>query len=129
MLVRVYRNPDNSVRVFTPNSSKQRPDEPAADFLARLAAENEQADPTLNGLPFVDTDSEALPSGEQRYAWRLNGRNQVVVDPTVTDPAVEAEEQRLADARLVLNSSIVATATAQEKAALARVLGIQVPGG
>lgn len=89
-LVRVYQNPDGSVRILHPNPAARTADDDDATWLARMAAQAVAADPTLVGLPVVDLPDTAIPSErvrpnptgakplDVRRAWRLQGRKVVV---------------------------------------------------
>lgn len=73
----------------------------------------------LANVPWVDIDSDDLPSRDRREQWRLvDGR--VVVDEAAPSPLRDAAEQRAADQRLLTDTK----ATIDDRlAAFARLLG------
>lgn len=84
--VRIFENPDGSVRVVHLNPKRRLENESDADFEARIFARTVEADPTLDGLPFSDIEVAALPTDRsKRYAWKRQG-NAVIVDPSVLPP-------------------------------------------
>ena len=82
MKVRVYKNPDGSVRVLHPNPKLRLPGESDDSLISRIATQVEKGDPSLAGLSFIDVDRNTLPVRQERDKWRLNGQR-VIVDPTV----------------------------------------------
>lgn len=79
--VRVFQNPDGSVRVMYLNDRHRRKGETIAQFFARETAKQ----PELAGLSFVDVDKDGLPATRAlRHKWRVrDGR--VIEDSTVPD--------------------------------------------
>jgi hypothetical protein len=75
---RVYTMPDGSVRIVHPAPESRLPDEPEADWYARVMARTEAANPSLQGRPFLDSDTADLPADRtQRATWRVrSGRVQ-----------------------------------------------------
>jgi hypothetical protein len=72
---------DGSVRIVHPAPKSRLPDEPEADWYARVMARTEEADPTLRGLPFHDGDTADLPADRtDRAKWRVENRRVVVKD-------------------------------------------------
>ena len=79
---RVYEMPDGTVRVVHPALKSRHPEEPEADWYARVMARTEQANPDLAGRPFADVDSADLPADRtQRARWRLQGGRVRVTPP------------------------------------------------
>lgn len=111
MKVRVWHNPDGSVRVTYPNPKGRREGETEAAFFARVMATTAAKVPDLAGLPFVDVDSSALPAREAactvcggthptRNQWRI-AAGKVKVDAAVPNPhRIHAHALRDLDAEL-----------------------------
>lgn len=109
-IVRVFENPDGSVRVMRLNERHRLVGETDAQFFGRETAKQ----PELTGLPFVDMDSADLPPNRaDRYKWRLQG-GRVRVDMTVPDPP---------DPQKAIRDEITqATTIDQLKAAMLKIL-------
>jgi hypothetical protein len=79
--VRVFQNPDGSVRIMRLNEKHRLPAETDDQFFARETAKQ----PELGSLVFTDMDDVDLPASRaQRDKWRVAGRR-VVVNPAVPD--------------------------------------------
>jgi hypothetical protein len=128
MLVRVYQNPDTTVRVVFPNPTQREEGESDADFAARIFAFTEERDPTLAGLPHVDVDEATLPDRDTRKAWRLQG-GVVVADAAILQAAATAateaaalRQQILDLAQSAVGVSLSALTTAQRNALIVGLL-------
>ena len=76
--VRVFENPDGSVRVLRPNLNS------ITDSRDDLDKETLK-DITLSGLPYKDVDAASLPGDRaNRNKWRMRG-NSVEVDHAIPD--------------------------------------------
>ena len=112
-MVRVFENPDGSVRVVTPAPNARLAEESDADFHTRIMAKTLAANPDLQGLPFHDVNDSDLPARSKRYAWRVKG-GKVVADAAVPIPP---------DRRQTLLDELDAAVTpAQIKAVLHKVI-------
>jgi hypothetical protein len=66
--VRVFQNPDGTVRIMRLNERRRRPGETDSQFFARETAKQ----PELAGLSFTDVDDTTLPTSRgKRHAWRV----------------------------------------------------------
>ena len=70
---RVYEYLDGSVVVHHPAPEGRREGEIEEDWLARVFARAEEAQPNLQGLRFIDVDSVSLPDRKMRSRWRISG--------------------------------------------------------
>jgi len=95
-MVRIFQNPDGTVRVLRLNERRRRAGEADAEFFARVTAKQ----PDLAALPFVDVPSVPVTRA-RRHAWRLL-TDRVIVDVTVPDPP---------NPRAARNAAIAAAAT------------------
>ena len=71
MLCRVYQKPDGSVVVLHPVPKMRLPDEPEADFLARIAA-RDAPKTGLHTLPYCDMETSQLPARKDRKQWDVD---------------------------------------------------------
>lgn len=85
MKVRVFQNLDGTVRVVHPNPKLRMAGESDDNFIARIASDAVDKDPTLAGLSFLDVDNTQLPTRQDRRKWCING-SQMDIDPTRPDP-------------------------------------------
>jgi hypothetical protein len=79
MLCRVYKREDGTLAIYHPNPRLRRDGEEETAFVERLASVAATKNSSLDGLAFVDLDTEDLPPDRaDRDAWRLEGKKVVV---------------------------------------------------
>mgnify|MGYP001611469222 FL=1 len=88
---RVYELTDGSVSIVYPVPENRRSSESLTDWLARAYAQTEQRMPQLQGRPFRDTDTDALPKRKRpdgkntRDAWSFDPEKGAKIDPAKAD--------------------------------------------
>lgn len=87
LLCRVWKNPDGSVRVTHPAPDARLAGEDDLTFCRRVFELTRQADPTLEGLPYVDMDPAALPDRADRDRWSIHPDAEHLMTETDDRPA------------------------------------------
>ena len=86
MKVRVFENPDGTLRIVHPNPKEQRGEETEEAFYGRVFGQVINGDASLQGLPYFDMEKTLLPANRaKRYAWRTQNK-QIVEDSAVPEP-------------------------------------------
>lgn len=106
-LLRIYQWPDGSLYTLAPNAKRRLPDEPEAEFIARVLAEDEAKDVTLIFKPgwvrLADVDTATLPARRRfRAAWRWRGG-------ACVEDVTECRKVRLAEIRADRNKRLAAS--------------------
>ena len=112
-MVRVFSNPDGSLRIMGVAEKMRNVGESDVALVARIGAKTIAENPDLKGLSFIDVDVSALPADiSKRYKWRIQA-GAVVVDATIPD---------VVDPKVSLRARIAAANTLLELKAVIRDL-------
>lgn len=83
-LCRVFERLDGTLAIHHPDLLGRMDGESEVDWLTHVFARAVEAQPELDGLPFVDVDPATLPDRATRDRWRVRGGVVVVIEGTAT---------------------------------------------